>query len=184
MDSGHSFTQDYHGRKFCVGVKDLLGAPTDTIVNPANSGLSHGAGVAEQIATFAGEAFVEDCRRKVAKLGRVLLTQAVITCAGNLPYKGIINAVGPRMTEANVPGKLEQTITNSLALADAQGWISIAFPALSTGIFGVPKEVCAKAFGRAVPTYWRDHPQSNIRLVWLCLFQRDYAEFKKWLAPW
>jgi O-acetyl-ADP-ribose deacetylase (regulator of RNase III) len=127
MGIGHSFSKEYDGRKFCVGVRDLLGAPTDTIVNPANSGLSHGGGVAEQIAQFAGEAFLRDSRRVVGEYGRVPLTQAVITVAGNLPFKGIINAVGPRMTEPNVAEKLEQTITNCLSLADAQGWHSIGF---------------------------------------------------------
>jgi O-acetyl-ADP-ribose deacetylase (regulator of RNase III) len=182
MGIGHSFSKEYAGRKFCVGVRDLLGAPTDTIVNPANSGLSHGGGVAEQIAQFAGEAFLRDSRRVVGEYGRVPLTQAVITVAGNLPFKGIINAVGPRMTEPNVAEKLEQTITNCLSLADAQGWHSIGFPALSTGIYGVPKKIRAKAFAKVIPDYWASHPESALKLVWLCLFERDYAEFKSWMT--
>lgn len=178
-----SFTLEYAGRQFKVCVKDLLGAPADAIVNAANSGLSHGGGVAEQIARYGGEPFLADSRNVIAKVGRVPLTQCVITTAGNLPYRGIIHAVGPRMTEANVGCKLEATITNAMAMADAQGWNSIAFPALSTGIYGVPKEICARAFGDAVPKYWEQHPTSQLKVVWLCLFLKDFPIFERVLKP-
>src|SRR5712692_3428575 len=140
MEAGASFTIEYGKRQFHVAVKDLLGTPVDAIVNAANSGLSHGGGVAEQIARYAGEAFLADSRRVIAEAGRVPLTQCVVTTAGSLPYRGIIHAVSPRMTEDNVGRKLEATIANAMAMADKQGWNSIAFPALSTGIYGVPKE--------------------------------------------
>lgn len=111
------------------------------------------------------------------------LTHCVITTAGNLPYRGIIHAVGPRMTEDNVAGKLEATITNAMAMADAQRWNSIAFPALSTGVYGVPKEICARAFGNAVPKYWQQHPESPLKVVWLCLFLKDFPIFERVLRP-
>ena len=178
-----SFTSSYGNRHFKVAVKDLLGAPVDAIVNAANSGLSHGGGVAEQIARYAGEAFLADSRRIIAMTGRVPLTQCVVTTAGNLPYRGIIHAVGPRMTENNVGAKLEATISNALAVAEAHQWKSIAFPALGTGIYGVPKEVCARAFGNAVPHYWRQHSGSQLAEVWLCLLLNDFRVFQKILQP-
>jgi O-acetyl-ADP-ribose deacetylase (regulator of RNase III) len=183
MEAGASFTLEYGNRQFKVAVKDLLGAPADAIVNAANSGLSHGGGVAEQIARYAGESFLADSRRVIAEAGRVPLTHCVITTAGNLPYRGIIHAVGPRMTETNVGKKLEATIANAMTMADEQRWDSIAFPALSTGIYGVPKEICARAFGNAVPKYWKQHPESHLKVVWLCLFLKDFPIFEGVLRP-
>jgi O-acetyl-ADP-ribose deacetylase (regulator of RNase III) len=178
-----SFTNRYGNREFRVAVRDLLGAPVNAIVNAANAGLSHGGGVAEQIAHYAGEAFLADSRRVIAIVGRVPLTQCVVTTAGKLPYCGIIHAVSPRMTENNVGAKLETTIINALATADAHGWKSIAFPGLSTGIYGVPKEICARAFANAVPDYWRKNPGSQVTEVWLCLFLRDFETFHRVLQP-
>jgi putative ATPase len=183
MPPAPSFTLQYENRRFRVGVKDLLGAPVDAIVNAANGGLSHGGGVAEQIARQAGESFLADSRRVVSERGRIPLTQCVITTAGNLPYRGIIHAVGPRMTETDVPRKLEATIANAMAAADQEGWNSIAFPALGTGIYGVPKEICARAFGQAVPAYWKRHPDSRLQEVWLCLFLKDFPLFERLMMP-
>ena len=50
-------------------------------------------------------------------------------------------------------------------------------------IYGVPEEIFAKAFAKVIPAYWRTQPGSNITLIWLCLFEKDFAEFRKWLGP-
>ncbi|MFC1813755.1 macro domain-containing protein [Thermodesulfobacteriota bacterium] len=168
-----------HGKEFKIGIRDLLGAPVDVIVNPANSGLSHGAGVARLISEAAGSALEDDCERIMKKIGRVPETMAVPTRAGNLPFKGVIHAVGPRMGDGDELIKLEKTITHCLMLANKKGWRSIAFPAISTGIFGIPKNICAEAFKNAVPSFWETHTDSSVHLVWLCLLIDDSAEFEE-----
>lgn len=167
------------GTELFVGVKDIFGAPTDAIVNPANGGLSHGGGLAAAIALAAGEAMEQECVEIIRNMGRVPQTQAVLTAAGRLPYKYIIHAVGPRMGDGDEYGKLKTTILNVMRLAQDTGLTSVAFPAISTGIFGVPKEVCAKAFKDALNQFWRDDRHRMVKLVWLCVMMDDYPVFEK-----
>lgn len=174
-----SFSINYPGdRTFRVGVCDLLGASVDAIVNPANSGLSHGGGLAAIIADEAGPRLDQHCRKIIKQVGRIPLTQAVITIAGGLPYKGIIHAVGPRMGDGDEQIKIEKTIINCLRQADRKGWQSVAFPAISTGLFGVPSEVCAEAFKKAVPQFWKTFPDTSVMPIWLCLTVNHYSEFE------
>jgi O-acetyl-ADP-ribose deacetylase (regulator of RNase III) len=165
------------GREFKAGIMDLLGAPVDAIVNPANSGLSHGGGLAAVISDEAGSELDTQCKKIVNKIGKIPVTLGVPTDAFNLPFKGIIHAVGPRMGDGDELEKLIKTITNSLLIAEKKGWKSIAFPAMGTGIFGIPKALCAEAFQKAIPLYWDNHPDSVIHLIWLCLTLNDLNEF-------
>jgi O-acetyl-ADP-ribose deacetylase (regulator of RNase III) len=162
-----------------VGVKDILGAPTDAIVNPANSGLSHGAGLAATIAEAAGELMEQDCEKIIQKYGRVPKTFAVATRAGNLPYRCIIHSVGPRMGDGDEYDKLKKTIFNTMRVCFNKNLKSIAFPAISTGIFGVPKDICARAFIGALDQFWRDKDHRRINLVWVCLTLDDFLHFEK-----
>jgi len=109
-------------RLFKAGVRDLLGAPVDAIMNPANSGLSHGAGLAGIISDEAGPEMDPECDRIIAKVGQIPTTYAVPTRAGNLPFKGIIHAVGPRMGSGDEQQRIEATIVNVLKVADKKGW--------------------------------------------------------------
>lgn len=167
---------------FKAGVRDLLGAPVDAIVNPANAGLSHGAGLAGIISDEAGPEMDAECDKIIARVGQIPTTYAVPTRAGNLPFKGLIHAVGPRMGSGDEQQRIEATIANVLKVADKKGWTSVAFPAISTGIFGIPKEVCAAAFKNAVPAYWEINAGSNITLVWLCLTTDDVDAFEEVLS--
>jgi O-acetyl-ADP-ribose deacetylase (regulator of RNase III) len=169
-------------RVFEVGVRDLLGAPVETIVNPANSGLSHGGGVAAMIADEAGPRLENQCRVAVKKFGRVPVTYNVVTGAGRLPYKCVIHAVGPRMGDGDERKKIEDTIANCLRRAESLGLRSIAFPAISTGLFAVPVEICAQAFKAAVPFYWQTTPDSCIERIFLCLTTTNYETFEKILS--
>jgi O-acetyl-ADP-ribose deacetylase len=167
------------GTELIVGVRDILSAPTHAIVNPANSGLSHGGGLAADIAKEAGESMEQECEAIIRKLGRVPKTQAVLTKAGRLPYQCIIHAVGPRMGDGDEQGKIETTILNVMQLALDTNLTSVAFPAISTGIYGVPKELCAKAFLDALDQFWRDESHRMVKLVWLCMVLDDYPIFEK-----
>ena len=152
-----------------IGVKDLLGAPVDVIVNPANSGLSHGGGLAAVISDEAGPRLDERCEQIIRKIGRVPVTMAVPTKAFRLPFKGIIHAVGPRMGDGDEQEKLAKTVHNCLYLADRNEWNSIAFPALGTGIFRIPLQTCAMAFKAAIGAYCCNRDDSKIENIWLCL---------------
>jgi O-acetyl-ADP-ribose deacetylase (regulator of RNase III) len=85
---------------------------------------------------------------------------AVVTTAGKLPFKGVIHAVGPRQGEGDEEDKLFQALTAAFERAREHGWTSVSFPAVSSGIFAVPLEVCARAYLKAA----RASPLSNVRL--------------------
>ncbi|MDH3884132.1 MAG: macro domain-containing protein [Desulfobacterales bacterium] len=163
---------------FKVGVRDLLGAPVDAIVNPANSGLSHGGGIAAIISNEGGPKIDKHCAKYIKAYGRIPVTKAVATTAGSLPYKGVIHAVGPRMGDGEEQNKIEATLISCLGVAQAKGWSSIAFPAISTGLFCIPKNVCARAFKSAVSSFWTKCSETSVKLIWLCLTIEDYPVFE------
>jgi len=174
------FTVEFPNDKlFKVGVRDLLGAPVDAIVNPANSGLSHGSGLAAVISSEAGPKLERHSDQIIKKHGQIPVTKAVATTAGNLTFKGVIHAVGPRNGDRDEQQKIEQTILNCLGAAHVKGWKSIAFPAISTGIFMIPKEACALAFRNAIEVFWSRYPNSPVKLIFLCLTVQDYPEFER-----
>ena len=169
----------YEGTEVTVGVRDILSAPTDTIVNPSNSGLSHGAGLAAIISEAAGEVMEEDCERIIRKVGKIPKTMAVPSKAGDLPYRCIIHAVGPRMGDGDEYEMLKATIYNTMLVALKKGLRSVAFPAISTGIFGVPRDICASAFLGALDKFWRNKDNRILNLVWVCLTLDDFPDFEK-----
>ena len=138
------------GRAFEVVLANLLAESTDAIVNAANGQLAHGGGVAAAIARAAGAALVQEGDRLVAARGPLAVGEAVVTTAGKLPFKGVIHAVGPQQGIGREEELLVEALGAAFALADERGWESLAFPAVSSGIFAVPLEVCARAYVRSV----------------------------------
>ena len=132
-------------------------------------------------AVFCGSCYlgVAIGHKIIKEVGRIPVTQAVVTVAGNLPYKGVIHGIGPRMGDGNEQIKIEKTIVNCLRLAAIIGWKSVAFPAISTGLFGVPSEVCAEAFKKAVPLFWETFPGTSVKQIVLCLTLNHYDEFER-----
>jgi len=177
MENSHTFKINNY--QFTIVVRNLLSAPVDGIVNPANSGLSHGGGVAGMIADEAGQQLIDESDVIIAQYGSIPVTQAVLTSAGRLPYKGVIHSVGPRQGDGKERLKIIKTIINALSHANQSGWQSIAFPAISTGIFGVPKKDCAIAFARAIPYFWEKATENSIQTIWLCLTQESFQEFEE-----
>ncbi len=159
------------GRKFEVVIYDLLHEPTDAIVNAANSGLSHGGGVAAAISKAAGFELDEEGDRLVAERGRIPVGEAVVTTAGNLPFKGVIHVVGPRKGDGDEEEKLTRALWSAFSLAHERGWESVSFPGVSSGIFAVPHEICARAYIRAVKEFFREFPDSSLSLIRLVLFE-------------
>ena len=141
---------------------NLLEEPVDAIVNAANGHLAHGGGVAGIISRGAGPALQEESDRIVRERGPLATGSAAVTTAGTLPFKGVIHAVGPRYGEGDEERKLVAALTAAFACAMQKGWESVSFPAVSSGIFAVPLEICARAYLKAARA-------SPLRKVRLCL---------------
>jgi putative ATPase len=167
------------GRVFEVVAGNLLEEPVDAIVNAANGHLAHGGGVAAAIARAAGPALVEEGDRIVAGGGPIEVGEAVVTTAGRLPFKGVVHAVGPHLGLGQEEDRLVEALGAAFRRAHERGWESVSFPAVSSGIFAVPLEVCARAYVRAVRGFFAAHPDTSLRRVRLCLFPGPLADLVK-----
>lgn len=146
---------------------DITEMETDAIVNAANSALKLGGGVASAIARKGGPRIQEQCDR----IGGTFVGGAVITTGGNLKAAHVIHAVGPRMGEGDEDKKLRNATLNSLKLADEHHLKSIAFPAISTGIFGFPMDRCVKIMlGTAIAYLNGD---TGLERVVFCLYDTE-----------
>lgn len=150
---------------------DLTELAVDAIVNAANAQLILGGGVAGAIRTKGGPGIQEECNR----IGGTFVGGAVITGAGHLKAKHVIHAVGPRMGEGDEDEKLLNATVNSLRRATENGLRSIAFPAVSTGIFGFPKDRCAKIMLGAVREFLAKETTSLEEVIF-CLWSREDLE--------
>jgi len=151
---------------------DITELDAEAIVNAANSRLLMGGGVAGAIRKKGGPSIQAECD----KIGGTFVGGAVITGAGNLKAKHVIHAVGPKMGEGNEDEKLKNATLNSLKLADENGLKSIAFPAISTGIFGFPIQRCAEIMLATTIEYLKG--PTGLEKVTFCLFgQSDYQVF-------
>ena len=157
------------GRVFEVVIGDLLQEPVDAIVNAANGQLAHGGGVAAAIARAAGPELEAEGDRLVAEQGAIPTGAAVVTTAGRLPFRGVVHAVGPRLGEGDEEAKLVQALRSAFERAGERGWSSVSFPAVSSGIFAVPPDTCARAYVRAVREHLAAHAGTSLRLLRLCL---------------
>lgn len=121
-------------------VGDITQQDTDAIVNAANSSLMGGGGVDGAIHRTGGPAILEECRKIVAEHGPLPTGQAVATTSGKLAAAYVIHTVGPvwRGGDANEAATLASCYHESLLLADKMRLHNIAFPAISTGIYGYP----------------------------------------------
>ena len=146
---------------------DITEMETEAIVNAANAQLVLGAGVAGAIKAKGGPAIQEACDR----IGGTRVGEAVVTGGGSLKARFVIHAVGPRQGEGDEDEKLRNATLNSLRRADENNIRSIAFPAVSTGIFGFPMDRAAGIMLGAVRAYLSD--DTGIREVVFCLFGQE-----------
>ena len=166
-----------NGKKISLIQGDLTELPVDAIVNAANAHLVLGGGVAGAIRMKGGPSIQEECDR----IGGTTVGQAVLTGAGNLKARHVIHAVGPRQGEGDEDDKLRQATLNSLRRATEKGLRSIAFPAVSTGIFGFPKERCAQIMLGATQDYLQKETTSLEEVLFCLWSQEDLEIFKKTL---
>ena len=147
---------------------DITAETTDAIVNAANAHLQHGAGVAGAILRLGGPAIQRESDAWVKTHGPVSHAAPAWTKGGALPCRFVIHAVGPVWGDGEEDAKLSAAITGSLRVADELKVASIAFPAISTGIFGFPKERAAGVMFAALQDYFGK--PSGLRLVRLVLY--------------
>jgi O-acetyl-ADP-ribose deacetylase (regulator of RNase III) len=145
---------------------DIIKESTDAIVNAANQHLAGGGGVDGAIHCAGGSLIMQECR----KIGGCPTGHAVITTGGNLKSKYVIHTVGPRYQEGN---KGEATLLKSahlesLKLASARKIKSIAFPAISTGVYGYPVHEAAHIALKTTIEYLKEY--RDIELVRFVLF--------------
>jgi len=151
---------------------DITGLPVDAIVNAANSRMLGGGGVDGAIHRAAGPGLLAACR----EIGGCPIGQARMTGAYQLPAKHVIHTVGPvwQGGGAGEADLLARCYRESLTLAEAAGCRSVAFPAISTGVYGYPADRAA-AIAVSEVTRWREHHDLPDRIV-LCCFSPASAE--------
>jgi O-acetyl-ADP-ribose deacetylase (regulator of RNase III) len=104
------------------------------------------------------------------EIGPIETGQAVVTGAGKLPAGHIVHAVGPRFQEEDTEGKLRTTVLSSLKAAEEKGIQRIALPAMGTGFYGVPLDVCARVMTEAIKSYLAG--DTGIQEVVICVVDR------------
>ncbi len=154
---------------------DITKIEVDAIVNAANSSLLGGGGVDGAIHRAGGPAILEDCRRIVAKQGGCKTGEAVITTAGNLLAKFVIHTVGPVWNggHKNEAEKLANCYRNSLKIAMENGCKTIAFPCISTGIYGYPIAAAAKVAVDVVKQFLEEN-ESIEQVQFVCFDEANF----------
>jgi O-acetyl-ADP-ribose deacetylase (regulator of RNase III) len=155
---------------------DITNEEVDVIVNAANEHLQHGGGVAWAISKHGGPTIQQESNEWVRTKGTVSHTHPAWTSGGELPAKTVIHAVGPVWGAGDEDIKLSAAVTGSLRVADELKLKSIAFPAISTGIFGFPKERAAKVILGAIAAYFEENASSKIEIVKLVLFDQSTVD--------
>ena len=141
---------------------DITRQAVDAIVNAANSGLMGGGGVDGAIHRAGGTAILEECRKIIARIGRLPAGKAVMTTGGNLKAKYVIHTVGPVWHGGNrgEDELLASAYRESLKLADEHKLTSVAFPSISTGAYGYPVHDAARVALSTVIAFLRDESTS------------------------
>ncbi|HDK46288.1 MAG TPA: hypothetical protein ENG94_08455, partial [Actinobacteria bacterium] len=137
---------------------DLTRQDVDAIVNTANEHLAHGGGVAAAIVRAGGSPVQRESTAWVRERGPVAPGHAAVTTAGAMPARHVIHVVGPRYrTGQDNEGMLHQAVEAALDTALEHGDRSIAFPAISAGIFGYPRAEATSVLADAVVTWISTH---------------------------
>jgi len=155
---------------------DITREEVDAIVNAANEHLQHGGGVARAISKRGGPTIQKESDEWIRTKGKVDHAHPAWTSGGQLPARYVIHAVGPVWGQGDEDAKLSEAVTGSLRVADEMDLKSIAFPAISTGIFGFPKERAAKVILGAIETYFEEETSSGIEIVKLVLFDQSTTD--------
>jgi O-acetyl-ADP-ribose deacetylase (regulator of RNase III) len=147
--------------RLCAVQGDITVLPFDAIVNAANSGLAGGGGVDGAIHRAGGPSILTECQAWVSEHGHLPTGEAMLTTAGDLPTGHVIHTVGPiwgEHGERESRRLLARCYYNSLELAAGARCRNVAFPCISTGVYGYPKEKAAETAVEAVTNWTNDRP--------------------------
>ena len=147
----------YHG--------DLTEEHVDAVVNAANEYLAHGGGLAGALVRRGGAIIQQESQAWIKQHGLAGHAKPALTGAGKLPCRAIIHAVGPVWGSGDEDRKLQAAYTAALEMAEAQAFETVAFPSISTGIFGFPLERGAHIAVQAVLDFCAARPASPVREI-------------------
>lgn len=164
---------------------DITTFEVGAVVNAANSSLMGGGGVDGAIHAAGGPSILEECRAWVAEHGPLPTGEAMITTAGDLPANHVIHTVGPVFAD-HAPDEaarlLANCYANSLEIASRHSISSIAFPNISTGVYGYPKERAAVIAATAVEE-WIDSDNHLEKVIFVCFDETNHGLYSDLVDP-
>jgi putative ATPase len=161
---------------------DITLDEVDAIVNAANEHLQHGGGVAWAIVRRGGRVIQDESDKWIQQHGTVSHAAPAWTSGGALPAKYVIHAVGPVWGDGDEDNKLADAVIGSLRVADELKCESVSMPAISTGIFGFPKERAAGILFSNIEKYFANTKSSTLRIVRIVLF--DEPTIRVFMDKW
>jgi O-acetyl-ADP-ribose deacetylase (regulator of RNase III) len=153
---------------------DITDLEVEAFVYYARSDLKLGAGFGNAIAVRGGPTI----QKELEQFGNINSCAAVITSAGDMKAEYIIHANGPKFQEPDLESKLEQTILNSLHLAEEKGIKQVAFPPMGTGFYAIPLQMCAEVMLRAFKEYLKKKHKLE-EIIISVVDKREFEPFKK-----
>lgn len=159
---------------------DITKIKVDAIVNAANSSLMGGGGVDGAIHRVGGPAILEECRKIIANQGSCKTGEAVMTTGGKLPAKFVIHTVGPVWNggKKNEATLLANCYKKSLQLALENKLVSVAFPNISTGIYGYPKKEAAQIAIKAVSGFLAQNDFMD-KVYFVCFDEENFHLYQE-----
>lgn len=171
------------GARIRIEQGDITKMDVDAIVNAANSSLLGGGGVDGAIHRAGGPQILDECKKIVSKQGGCPTGEAVITTAGKLPAKFVIHTVGPvwRGGTDNEAAKLAACYKNSLQLAVNNKCKTVAFPNISTGVYGYPKDEAARVAITSVKEFLEGNNEIET-VIFVCFDEKNKGIYKSFLG--
>ena len=152
---------------------DLTVLPVEAFVFYAGEDLALGSGYGTAIRVRGGDAM----KKELEAIGAIRMGESVATTAGKLKAKKIIHACGPKFHEPDLQEKLRDCMLSALAVADHNGFKTIAFPAMGAGFYGVPLPLCAGVMLEAVRDFV--HKETSLEEIIICVVDhREFAVFR------
>lgn len=173
---GETYSTDHTDYRFTINeidvvvlCGDLVQQDTDAIVNPANSSLEHWGGASYAISRAAGSSLDRECREYIAKNGTLKVADVMSTTAGNLKASCVLHTNGPMWFEGSRKDKVEyelsSTFLNCFHYAEKLRLKSLCVPAISTGVFGVPLDICVRSFLGAILIFSEQRTSKNLQNI-------------------
>lgn len=159
---------------------DITKMEVDAIVNAANSGLMGGGGVDGAIHRAGGSAILEECRTYVKQQGKLPTGKAMLTTAGEMPARYVIHTVGP-VWKNGMKGEdqlLAECYINSLHIAMEKELGSIAFPNISTGVYGYPKDEAAEVAIATVQNFLSSYDEVP-EVIFVCFDDENFNLYQR-----